>query len=49
LVQHNNAERPHLSLARNAPLPRAPAPVPALNLRATAVLGGLHHRYLPAA
>jgi putative transposase len=44
-----NSERPHLSLDCNAPLPRAPAERPAAEIRAIPVLGGLHHRYRPAA
>jgi len=48
-VAYYNSERPHLSLERNAPLPRAPAAAPAAELLANPVLGGLHHRYRPAA
>jgi hypothetical protein len=44
-----NSTRTHVSLERNAPLPRAPAAMPATELRAVAVLGGLHHRYEAAA
>jgi putative transposase len=44
-----NATRTHMSLQRNAPLPRAPASRPAADLRGIPVLGGLHHRYEVAA
>jgi len=44
-----NAERPRLSLERNAPQPRAPSPTAAERLLAIPVLGGLHHLHQPAA
>jgi putative transposase len=48
-VTYYNATRTHMSLQRNAPLPRAPATRPAQELVAAPVLGGLHHRYRSAA
>jgi len=47
--QYYNVARPHLSLERNAPIPRRREATPAVNLKATPVLGGLHHRYERAA
>ena len=47
--QYYNVERTHMSLDGNAPIPRAVAPVPAAELRAIPVLGGLHHKYTVAA
>lgn len=47
--QYYNVARPHLSLERNAPVPRRREPTPAEKLKATPVLGGLHHRYERAA
>lgn len=47
--QYYNVARPHLRLDRNAPIPRRRETTPALKVRATPVLGGLHHRYERAA
>jgi transposase InsO family protein len=47
--QYYNVARPHLRLERNAPIPRRREPTPAVNLKVTPVLGGLHHRYERAA
>jgi hypothetical protein len=47
--QYYNVARPHLSLERNAPMPRRRELTPAMQLKATPVLGGLHHRYERAA
>ena len=44
-VAYYNAERPHLRLERNAPIPRRRELRPAAVVRAVPVLGGLHHRY----
>jgi transposase InsO family protein len=42
--QYYNVARPHLKLERNAPIPRRREATPAFELKATPVLGGLHHR-----
>ncbi len=47
--QYYNTSRTHLSLDGNAPIARSRAPIPAAELLATPVLGGLHHRYTAAA
>jgi transposase InsO family protein len=47
--QYYNVARPHLSLERNAPIPRQREATPAMQVKATPVLGGLHHRYERAA
>jgi len=44
-VAYYNAERPHLRLQRNAPIPRQRERKPAAEIRSTPLLGGLHHRY----
>jgi len=44
-----NTARTHLSLDGNAPIPRTRESAPAVELQSTPVLGGLHHRYTPAA
>ncbi len=48
-VAYYNADRTHLSLARNAPTPRRRSSRAPPDLVAEPVLGGLHHRYRPAA
>lgn len=48
-VAYYNTARTHMALERNAPIPRTPAAAPAAELRATPVLGGLHHTYTVAA
>jgi putative transposase len=40
-----NRVRPHLSLNRNASIPRKPDPPPNGKIVSTPILGGLHHRY----
>jgi len=47
--RYYNVARPHLRLERNAPIPRRRETTPAVRLKATPVLGGLHHRYERAA
>ena len=47
--QYYNVVRPHLSLERNAPIARQRETTPATRVKATPVLGGLHHRYKHAA
>ena len=47
--QYYNVARPHLRLGRNPPVPRRRETTPAVRLKATPVLGGLHHRYERAA
>ena len=44
-----NSGRSHQALEGNSPLPRDVAPEPAADVRATPVLGGLHHIYERAA
>ena len=44
-VAYYNADRPHLSLERNAPEPRSIQPPEDGAVTAFPVLGGLHHRY----
>jgi hypothetical protein len=46
---YHNSGRSHQSLDGNSPIPRAVAPEPAAEVRATPVLGGLHHVYTRAA
>jgi hypothetical protein len=48
-TRYYQAERTHMALERNAPLPRVPASRPAQELSVTPALGGLHHRYRSAA
>jgi len=47
--QYYNVARPHLRLERNSPIPRRRETTPVVQLKATPVLGGLHHRYERAA
>jgi transposase InsO family protein len=47
--QYYNVARSHKSLERNAPLSRQRETTPAMRVKATPVLGGLHHRYERAA
>jgi transposase InsO family protein len=47
--QYYNVVRPHLSLERNAPIARQRETTPATRVKATPVLGELHHRYERAA
>jgi putative transposase len=44
-VEYYNTVRPHLSLARNAPIPRNVDPPERGKVVATPILGGLHHHY----
>jgi transposase InsO family protein len=44
-VAYYNTERPHRSLALEPPLPAARSPATLGEVRARAVLGGLHHGY----
>ena len=44
-----NTSRCHQSLDGNSPIPRAVEPEPAADVRATPVIGGLHHTYERAA
>jgi putative transposase len=44
-VDYYNTARPHLSLDRNAPIPRNADPPEAGKVVATPILGGLHHHY----
>jgi putative transposase len=48
-VNYYNVSRPHLSLARNAPVPRTIEPPPLGAVLAVPMVGGLHHRYTRAA
>jgi putative transposase len=48
-VAYSNADRPHRSLALEAPLPASRSPVPTGTFRSRPVLGGLHHVYHRAA
>ncbi len=48
-VAYYNTSRCHQSLEGNSPIPRAVEPEPAADVRATPVLGGLHHVYERAA
>lgn len=48
-VEYYNNVRPHLSLERNAPSPRAVGPPENGKVVATPCLGGLHYRYSRAA
>ena len=48
-VDYYNTIRPHLSLDRNAPIPRHVEPPEAGKVVATPILGGLHHHYHRAA
>jgi transposase InsO family protein len=48
-VDYYNESRPHLSLARNAPVPRKPEPPSQGRVVAIPQVGGLHHRYKRAA
>jgi putative transposase len=48
-VAYYNSSRCHQGLDGNSPIPRAVAPEPAADVRATPVLGGLHHIYERAA
>jgi transposase InsO family protein len=48
-VAYYNVARSHQSLEGNSPLPRDVEPEPAAEVRATPVLGGLHHIYERAA
>jgi len=48
-VDYYNNDRPHLSLDRNAPIPRHVAPPECGKITATPYLGGLHHHYHRAA
>ncbi len=48
-VQYYNKSRPHLSLERNAPLPRKLEPPSQGRVIAIPQVGGLHHRYQRAA
>ena len=47
--RYYNVARPHLSLEGNAPIPRRRESTPAVRLKATPALGGLHHCYERAA
>ena len=44
-VAYYNRQRCHLSLERNAPIPRSRERRPAAEVQGTPVLGGLHHVY----
>jgi hypothetical protein len=44
-VDYYNAVRPHLSLDRNAPIPRNVDPPERGEVVATPILNGLHHHY----
>lgn len=44
-VDYYNTVRPHLSLERNAPIPRTADPPEHGKVVATPILGGLHHHY----
>jgi transposase InsO family protein len=48
-IAYYNSGRSHQALEGNSPIPRAIAPEPAADVRATPVLGGLHHVYQSAA
>ncbi len=48
-VAYDNSSRCHQALDGNSPIPRAGEPEPAAEVRATPVLGGLHHSYERAA
>jgi putative transposase len=48
-VDYYNTVRPHLSLDRNAPIPRNVDPPEAGEVVVTPILGGLHHHYYRAA
>ena len=48
-MEYYNLVRPHLSLARNSPVPRSVEPPEHGPVIGEAVLGGLHHRYSRAA
>jgi len=48
-VGYYNTSRCHQALEGNSPIPRAIEPEPAADVRATPVLGGLHHTYERAA
>jgi transposase InsO family protein len=48
-VTYYNESRTHRSLDGNAPIPRQREAAPVSEVRATPVLGGLHHRYTRAA
>jgi transposase InsO family protein len=48
-VNYYNVSRPHLSLERNAPIPRSVAPSALGAVVAVPQVGGLHHRYTRAA
>ena len=48
-VEYYNSVRPHLSLERNAPSPRAVEPPERGMVVAKPYLGGLHHQYTRAA
>ena len=48
-LAYYHAARPHLALARNAPVPRSVEPPTHGKVIALPHLGGLHHRYARAA
>jgi transposase InsO family protein len=48
-VRYYNESRPHLSLNRNAPVPRSIEPPAPGAVLAVPEVGGLHHRYTRAA
>ena len=48
-VNYYNVSRPHLSLERNAPVPRSVEPSALGAVVAVPQVGGLHHRYTRAA
>ncbi len=48
-VNYYNVSRPHLSLERNAPVPRSVEPTALGAVVAVPQVGGLHHRYTRAA
>jgi hypothetical protein len=48
-VHYYNLSRPHLSLDRNAPIPRDVEPPSQAPIVAFPEVGGLHHRYTRAA
>jgi len=48
-VARYNPGRAHQALDGNSPIPHAVEPEPAADVRATPVLGGLHHTYERAA
>jgi len=48
-VRYYNLSRPHLSLERNAPVPRMIEPPSRGGVTAIPLVGGLHHRYKRAA